>query len=201
MKRLLPIICIFANCLCFAGPVTEPKFAGDWSVPTNGLRGRLLLAERAQDKFDVQNKGKQGVVYLELQNLALGDTIYVYYDAKKSPLHCELQDSTGNAVKPYNAVFSDWRPYPCWLALPHDSTLRFSATILTGSPVNALVISVGEALTGGAWEMPLDSTNDYYLSGAFTSMSSTGETRPRVWEGTLKLPPVKISVKNSDAKR
>ena len=201
MKKLLPIICIFANCLCFAGPVTEPKFIGEWSQPTNGLRGRLLIAEGAQNKYDVQYNCTPGVVYLELQNMAVYDTIYVYYNAKRSPLRCELQDSFGNSISSRDVfVSSDARPDPCWLALPLDSTLRFSTTILSGLARNSLLISVGEEGVGGAWKIPLDSTNAYYLSGTFTSMSSTGETRPRVWEGTLKLPPVKISVKNSDEK-
>ena len=71
MKKLLPIICIFANGLCFAGPVTEPKATGEWSEPTNGLRGRLLFAEGIK----LQEGARLSLVYLELQNLSLGDTL------------------------------------------------------------------------------------------------------------------------------
>jgi hypothetical protein len=194
--RTTTLFFVLISQFCLAGPVTEPNAIGEWSEPTNGLRGRLLFAERVQDKYDVQNNCKEGVVYLELQNLSQGETLYVYYDAKKSPLRCELQDSTGNAVKRWGGVYSDSRPYPCWLALPYDSALRFSATILVGTPPNSLVISVGEIGMGGAWKVPLDATNDYFLSGTFNSLSVTNETRPRVWEGILKLPPVKISIEN-----
>src|ERR1022692_4041965 len=34
---------------------------------------------------------------------------------------------------------------------------------------------------GGKWVIPTTATNDYYLSGTFSSMSPTNETRPRVW--------------------
>jgi len=197
MKKLLPIVCIFANCLCFAGPVTEPKAIGEWSQPTNGLRGRLLFAEASKaDKYGLLI----GEVYLELQNVSAGDTMYVYYVASKSPLHCQLHDFGGKTVESEPSPGSDGRPSPCWLALPYDSTLRFDTRLGPAfAPAHpCLFICVG--LEGGAWEIPLTATNDYYLSGTFSSISTTNETRPRVWEGTLKLPPVKISVINSDAK-
>ena len=194
MRVIFLFFCLTCQ-LCLAGQVTETKFIGDWSEPTNGLRGRLLFAERSQDKWDIQNNSRSGVVYLELENL--GDTIYVYYDEVKSPLRCELRDSLGNLVPSGNVfVSSDWRPEPCWLGLPNDSTLRFSTTILVGSPRNSLLISVGEARVGGAWKIPLDSTNVYYLSGTFTPIPPSNAARPRVWEGTLKLPPVKISMES-----
>ena len=196
MRVIILFVCLTCQ-LCLAGPVTEPKFIGDWSEPTNGLRGRLLIAERSQDKWDVQNNSRSGVVYLELQNITSGDTLYVYYAEVKSPLRCELRDSIGNNIPTGNVfVNSDWRPQPCWLVLPNDSTLRFSTTILMGAPTNSLLISVGEAIDGGSWKIPLDSTNVYYLSGTFNPTPPVNETRPHVWEGTLKLPPVKISTKD-----
>ena len=155
----------------------------------------MLFAERTQDKWDIQNNSRSGIVCLEIENL--GDTIYIYYAEVTSPLRCELRDSAGNAI-PLGNVFvsSDWRPTPCWLALPNDSTLRFSTTVLGSSPRNSLLISVGEPMIGGAWKIPLDSTNDYYLSGTFSPTPPENETRPHVWEGILKLPPVRISAKS-----
>ena len=94
MKKLLSIICVFVNCHCFAGPVTEPKSIGEWSEPTNGLRGRLLFAEGIK----LQEGARLGLVYLELQNLSSEDTLYVYYSVGKLPLKCELRDFDGNTV-------------------------------------------------------------------------------------------------------
>jgi hypothetical protein len=195
MRIIVLFLCLTCQ-FCLAGPVTEPKFIGDWSETTNGLRGRLLFAERSPEKWEIQNNSRSGVVFLELQNIASADTLYVYYDEVRSPLHCELRDSVGNVI-PLGGVFvnSDLRPAPCWLALPNNSTLRFSTTVFVNSPKNSLLISVGEAMDGGAWKIPLDSTNDYYLSGTFNPTPPENETRPHVWEGTLKLPPVKISVR------
>jgi hypothetical protein len=196
MKKLLPIICIFANCLCFAGPVTEPKSIGEWSEPTNGLRGRLLFAEGIK----LQEGARLGWVYLELQNLSAWGAVYVYYDAvRQSPLKCELRDSDGKIVKNSLGAVGEGIPPACWLTLPHDSTLRF-LTGGTGSAPDYPSLFVVSAWVGGKWAIPATATNDYYLSGTFSSTSPTNETRPLVWEGTLKLPPVKISVKNSDEK-
>ena len=197
MKTLLSIICIFVNCLCFAGPVTEPKSIGGWSEPTNGLRGRLLFAEAPKaDKYGLLI----GEVYLELQNVSAGDTMYVYYVASISPLHCQLRDFDGKSVESGPSPGSDGRPSPCWLALPYDSTLRFNTRVGPAfAPAHpCLFFCVG--LEGGAWEILLTATNDYFLSGTFTISAPKNETRPRVWEGTLKLPPVRIPVNNSDAK-
>ena len=195
MKTLLSIIFVFVNCLCFAGPVAEPKFTGEWSEPTNGLRGRLLVAEGAKDKYGV----KWGFVYLELQNLSSADTVYVYYAVGKSPLKCELRDSDGKSVKNSLGAAGEGTPPACWLTLPLDSTLRF-LTGSSGSAPDYPCLFVVSAWVGGKWAIPDTATNDYYLSGTFSSVSPTNETRPHVWEGTLKLPAVRIPVKKPDAK-
>ena len=194
MRVILLIFCL--GQICLAGPITEPKFVGDWSETTNGLRGRLLLGVYPQDAFHAQHNSKQAVVYIELQNITSIETIYVSYDPIESPLRCELKNSNGDIVKPNGVALGDLRPAPCRLALPRDSSLRFSATFLAGAPSDSLLISVGEMVAGGAWEIPLESTNVYYLSGTFSPTLPANETNPHVWEGTLKLPPVKISTKD-----
>jgi hypothetical protein len=189
--RILILISLLVGSSCFAGPVTEFKTSGEWSEVTNGLRGRLLFAEGAVLKYGV----KMGEVYLELENVSERGTIYVYYAATKSPIQCELSDSEGKNIKGLPGVPSDFMPSACWLALPHDSALRFSTrvgpSIAPGHP--CLFICVG--LEGGAWEIPLTATNNYYLSGTFTVSAPTNETSPRIWEGTLKLPAVRVPVK------
>ncbi|HEY5234407.1 MAG TPA: hypothetical protein VIK35_12820 [Verrucomicrobiae bacterium] len=52
------------------------------------------------------------------------------------------------------------------------------------------------------WRIPRGDTNDYYLSGTLTLTIPSGISPPTLqgnniqpipWQGTLKLPPVKIS--------
>lgn len=176
---------------CFAGPAAEFRTSGEWSDVTNGLRGRLIFAEGPV----LKSGAKMGEVYLEIENVSAGDAIYVYYAATKTPIHCELIDSEGKKIEGLPGGMSDFMPSPCWLALPHDSALRFNTRVgpsfVPGH--SCLFISVG--VEGGAWEIPLTATKDYYLSGTFTVRAPVSETRPRIWEGTLKLPAVKVSVK------
>jgi hypothetical protein len=188
---LSTLSCLLPFHSCFAGLVSEPIAFGAWSEATNELRGRLLFAEGTPDKYGV----RYGLVYLELQNLALGDNVYVYYDAKRSPLKCELHDSAGATVKNSLGSGADWRPSACWLALPNDSTLRFR-TGFSGSGPDHPCLFIMSSFEGGKWEIPVTATNDYFLSGTFSTTSPTNEIQPSRWEGTLKLPPVRIPVKS-----
>jgi hypothetical protein len=109
MKTFFSTIFIFVNCLCFAGSVAEPIATGEWSEPANGLRGRLLIAEFA-NKYDVQHDVRERKVYLELQNISPGDTLYVYYNFGRSSPQCELRDSTDKIIKNTPDTGSDWLP-------------------------------------------------------------------------------------------
>jgi hypothetical protein len=188
-KTFLLLLSALIIQICSAASVVEPAVIGEWSQPTNNLRGRLLFAEYAKTKGGT----RIGAVYLELQNLSLSETLSVYYDAKKSPLRCDLTDSAGISVK---SVFGgrDFVPEACWVALPRDSTLRFSASFgpAFGPASSSLTFAVGIEQT---WVIPLSATNDYSLLGTFTVASPKEETREHVWQGTLKLPAVRISVK------
>ena len=163
---------------------------GEWSEPANGLRGRLL--------FGVGEKlfgTRMGVTYLELQNVSKGDTMYVYYRAASSPFRCALMDSAGKTNSSQGAVYDGWIPEACWLALPHDSALRFRVTLGGfGVPQNGGLFVAG--CIPDCWAIPPTATNDYFLSGRLVVATPNGETRPRVWEGTLSLPRVRLPVKS-----
>jgi len=192
MKTLMSILLALAFQSCLAGMVSEPTSFGAWSEATNGLRGRLAFAE------DSKLFGTRiGVVYLELQNVSLFNTMYVYYKADQSPLRCELHDASGAVVSQHDWISHEGPiPEPCWLALPGDSTLRFCVTVWGfGIPQNGGFIIA--ACLPDFWVIPTTSTNDYFLSGTLTIKAPKDETRPRAWEGTLKLPKVKIPVKKS----
>jgi hypothetical protein len=188
-KLLLAFLSITVCQFGMAGPVSDPSSFGEWSQPTNGLRARLAFAE------DAKLYGtRMGVLYLELQNVSLGDTMYVYYRAASSPFRCELRDSAGKTNETTGCAYDGWIPAPCWLSLPHDSLLRFRVT-LGGFAVprdGGLFIA---GCVSDCWAIPSSATNDYFLSGTLSVAAPKDETRPRVWEGTLKLPLVRIPVK------
>jgi hypothetical protein len=163
---------------------SEPRALGAWSAstydPIHGLvlRGRLVYTKDALENL---------VIFLELQNISsVLDTTYLYYDATN--LTCELRDSSGKPVRSAAAAVYDG-PVPKigWLALPYDSILRFRVSLPGFGQATNLV-----SAAWGAWLLPTGETRDYYLSGELTLKAPTGETRPRVWQGTLKLPSVKI---------
>ena len=184
---------------CLAGPVSEAISFGAWSEATNGLRGRLAFAENPK-LFGTHI----GVVYLELQNVSWGETMYVYYKANQSlfkpdqsSFRCELHDASGAVCqKGLMGMITHEGPIPgpCWLALPPDSALRFCVTVWGfGIPQNGGLIIAGDETD--YWVIPPTATNDYFLSGTLTITSPKDETRQHAWEGTLKLPQVKIPVK------
>jgi hypothetical protein len=189
MKTLMSLLVVLAVQSCLAGPVSEPISFGAWSEATNGLRGRLAFAE------DPKLFGaRMGVVYLELQNVSFGDTMYVYYKADQSPFRCELRDSSQALCQSSGCEYDGMIPGPCWLALPHDSALRFRMTLGGfGVPQNGGLFIAG--CISDCWVIPKTAAKDYFLSGTLTITAPKDDLRPRVWEGTLKLPQVKIPVK------
>lgn len=189
LKRDFILFLLLLACrFCFAGSPSESKAIGEWSEQSNGLRGRLVFGEN--EKI---GGTRMGVIYLELQNVSLGDTMYAYYPAAKSPLRCELQDSAGKTIQRSGSEYDGWIPDPCWLALPNDSTLRFRVSLGGfGIPQNGGLFVAG--CIEDVWVIPASATNDYYLSAILNLSAPNNETRPRIWQGTLKLPPVKISV-------
>ena len=176
--------------LALAGSTIEPASVGEWSAVANGVRGRLLFGEGEKVAGT-----RMGVLYLELQNVSVGDTMYVYYDASKSPFRCQLVDSAGKTNSSQGAIYDGWIPKACWLALPHDSAVRFRVTLGGfGVPQNGGLFVAG--CIPDCWAIPPTATNDYFLSGRLVVATPNGETRPRVWEGTLSLPRVRLPVKS-----
>ncbi len=191
--RINAALLLFTCQLCFADSTSVPNAVGNWSEVTNGLRGRLLLGEDARSDRGM----RRGIVYLELQNVAPGETTYVYYAPTKEPLRFELRDAEGKTVRNWISG-SDGVPSPCWLALPLDSALRFRTGSSAYEPDEPGLFIIA-AFMGGKWFIPAGATNDYYLSGTFTVAVPAGETRPTMWQGTLKLPHLKIPHENAGA--
>jgi hypothetical protein len=183
MKGAVFLIILMSRC-CFAVTANDPLAAGEWSIPVKGLRGRLLFGE------DESNGTRRGVVYLELQNVSeVGNDIQVYYDVMRS-WHFELRDAAGKLPKSDGLSFRGFVLDPRWLSLPRDSILRFRLNLDGyGNPkYDGLVLGI----PGTGMAIPSSNKNDLFLSASFTVNPPKELGRVVIWEGTLKLPVVKI---------
>jgi hypothetical protein len=175
------LILLSSQVACFAVDDANILAAGDWSAPVAGtqdagtirgahhpvLRGRLLLCESP--------KNNSPALYLELQdcNEVWGD-IEVYCSGDNGGCRLEARDASGKSI--------EWQPGPFggrvagahWITLPCDSTIRLRVS---------------------RWATFIyASAGDYSVSGTFSSQPANdpNDRRPDVWQGTLKLPPLKI---------
>jgi hypothetical protein len=192
-KVLILSLLVLASRCCFADSAEEPSAIGAWTDSTNnpnqrlGLRARLIIYE------DANNSGSRPkVAYLEFQNIRGGiNTMYVYYASGST--HWELRDSSGKAVSSSGYYSDGPLPDAGWLALPCDAMLRFRTAPGHMTPKNGEMLII--AGMNDCWHIPRGDTNDYYLSGTLTMTAPEGESRPPHWQGTMKLPSVKISAR------
>jgi hypothetical protein len=210
-KISISFLLLLACRCCFAGSAGEPTSFGDWSDSTiggSGLHARLEARLVVSETADVSGS-RTASTYVEFQNTNHSvNPLYVYWGGTNSTLDCELKDSSGKAVPRAMGAYNGVSPDPIWLALPGDSILRFRPALVYWSASN------GELIIGGGsyvelWRIPRGDTNDYYLSGTLTLTIPSGISPPTLpgnniqpipWQGTLKLPPVKISAKGPSAK-
>lgn len=153
--------------------------AGDWSEPVAGsrdknttrgahqptIRGRLLLCE--------SSKNHQTAAYLELQDCCdtWGGSTEIYCDMGGFLL--ELRDANGQLL-PIKEGGGGGMPGAHWMTLPCDSTVR-------------LRISAYASFS-------FASQADYFMSGSFVVDPPADHTGLDVWQGTLKLPAMKVVV-------
>jgi len=167
---------------------------GAWSDAVGGLRGRLIVAHGK--KFDGIDFLR---VYLELQNVSdtLGELQIEGFDYSKS-LKCSLLDALGNPPKQTAGAAVDviTPAYTMTLNVPWDSSLRVGVTAEGGYAPMMQKGGVFVGLFNGGWGVVQDDHADYFLEGTF----HVDESVPHVvhnhivrgWNGTLKLPKVKI---------
>jgi hypothetical protein len=186
------LILIFALTLsaglsgCSTNP-PKPMTAGDWSETVQGLRGRLLVTEEAA-KF---NGTRMELVYLELRNVGgVANPMAIYYDPDDA-FQYDLLDDSKHPI-PQGPIEGDvMSPFPFWIMLPYDSTLRFRVSVDGyGIPKDAGLL-IG--LMPGAWDISPTSHGDHFLSASF-SVNPPAASDLRAWRGVLKLPSVKIPV-------
>jgi hypothetical protein len=207
MKLIALLLLLAAGDCCLGQTDTNLIAAGDWSevVPNTNfpnpkfapcLRGRLLV-------YDAQDRGgdNHARVYLELQHADSSQRfppVAVYYapDGTNLNLHFEMRDENDRPIPNNRFGGIIWGPrstQACWVTIPYDATVRLRAdsTWRTQKP-DGLEIDVG----GGRWIIPPHATNGFYLSGTFRPQcDKPGLLKYESWQGTLKLPKVKIVVK------
>lgn len=207
MKLLACLLLLSCFHRCRGETHTNVIATGEWSTPVVAdkdwpatLRGRLLLFEggcwtnRVSSGKAVPSWGHVRV-YLELQHVENSgwlNPIAIYFEPGSLPF--EMRDGQGKLVPSVTVSRAGSFPGPCWLTLPCDATVRVRADIATmggGWAPGSLEID-----TGRVWMIPRRATNDYFLSCTFTP--PTNHASPlgyQVWQGTLKLPEVRIPAK------
>ena len=165
----------------------EVRETGEWSEPVAGLRGRLLFGEG--EKF---NGTRMGIVYLELQNVsAVGNPIEIYFNIDNA-LPCDLFDGDGKPVARAGSPASIMTPPPYWIALPHDSSLRFRVSVTGYGVPRDGGLQIG--MMAGDWRIPAGSQGSYFLAARFIVNPPKDAIHQHPWNGVLKLPRVKVPV-------
>ena len=203
----LTLTLVLCGYWCFAGqPAVRPGVAvtavGQWSEPvTDGdghvLRGRLVVCDDRP-----ANASNHARVYLELEHGGSNSTMEVYYDINigDAALKLELRDGHDQLVPPKPVPIRAPSLPASWVTLPCDATVRLRSDLyaysLTPNPDGLLLM-----LGSGTWIIPTDAPNnaaanapaEFYLSGTFTPPADhPSPLKYHVWQGTLKLPKVKI---------
>jgi hypothetical protein len=128
---------------------------------------------------------------------SLVGALEIYYDiGHRGVLNFEMRDGLDKPVPMYPIEIDCLTPSPYWVTLPCDSTVRLPADWSDcGSPSQPDGLEI--LVVGGDWLIRPDATNDFFLSASFTPPNDHPSTlKYHVWQGTLKLPKVKIPVKN-----
>jgi hypothetical protein len=176
------LILLSSHGACFAVDDAKILAVGDWSAPVTGtaeattgrgahrpvLCGRLLFSESP--------KNHSPAVYLELQDCGeVWGMTEVYCDmGPNGGCRLESRDASGKPIEWEPGPFSGWAQGSHWITLPCDSTIR-----LRVSRIATFIYA---------------SKGDYLVSGTFSSRppKDPNDHRLDVWQGTLKLPAVKI---------
>jgi hypothetical protein len=157
---------------------------GEWSMPVNGLKGRLIAKE---DKPFMGTK--MVAVYMELANVSdVGNPLEFYFDPTASIVSNVVDEKGEDVAQPPNAA-SIASPGPYWLAVPWDGLLRFRASV-SGYGIYKNSGTDVQMMSGNWLIKPADKQN-YYLQAKLVSRPPAADKR-RSWSGELQLPRVLI---------
>jgi len=185
--------------------------AGSWSEPVpdgqgNTLRGRLLVYEG----IHTTNAFGNGVwttapVYLEIEDMTAANPhpTRIYFDFMGG-LTFELRDAKGATADnlPHHG-FRGGIPPPLWATLPARGLLRLRADAAGGisegsdSELRLYFLDLKGHQSNVNWTIPAGDTNAWFLSATLLPpppLTNSIPYNPDVWQGTLEVPAVKLSV-------
>ncbi len=189
-------VCLTAETNVIAVPKAGAPPKDGWSEAVNGLRARLALGVR-----HTQAGESIPEVYLEFHNVSDRGLLMEFdYIARKS-VHFELKSVDGKpAPKPTMMAGGNRCHETMRVQLPMDGALRFPISchsIVTGTKSSRLIqLDPDDAI----WEIPATDSQTYFLSGILQVLKSTPEVQNATWpnwrwDGTIKIPAVKIEDK------
>jgi hypothetical protein len=163
---------------------------GEWSARVEGLRGRLVIAQKYPhgDVNYVETR-----VYVEFENSTEGDgpteTIDLYFDP--AGLTCQLVDAAGQAVPQGPGFLDRGRPGGYWVTLPFDATMRLRVNPSGQGDTRNVGLLI--PLWNASWLVPAHGAEEYFLSGTFVVNPPMALARGNVWRGTLVFPKLKVA--------
>jgi hypothetical protein len=154
---------------------------GDWSLPVDGLRGRLI-ATMVEDDVRPQVR-----LELELENVReVATPIAMGWGSWSAQLDFSLEDGSGAMLPRSSPGGNELSPGPYWLHVPWGSSLRMviSKAAYEYGPDRVLF----RPMSFVAWELPRDRST-VYARGTLTPRDPA-EPHPvyRAWRGPLALP-------------
>jgi hypothetical protein len=163
---------------------------GEWSALVEGLRGRLVIAQKYPhgDVNYIETR-----VYVEFENSSAADsptdTIDLYFDP--TGLTCELVDAAGQAVPQGPGFLDRGRPGGYWVTLPFDATMRLRVNPSGQGDTRNVGLLI--PLWNASWLVPARGAGEYFLSGTFVVNPPMALARGNVWRGTLVFPKLKVA--------
>jgi hypothetical protein len=199
MKTIASFLLFACLPCCFGQTDTNLLATGEWSevVKDSGsaLCGRLVVYDDSSPSANNHVR-----VYLELQHVFQGGwdgQVEVYFGVdylSRDDLRFEMSDKLGKPIPSTSEPAVGPVRGSYWVTLPCESTVRLRADSFLGPKSKPAGLEI--LVPGGEWIIPPNATNDFYLSATFTpSKDHPSPLKYHVWQGTLKLPRVKIPVK------
>jgi hypothetical protein len=169
-----------------SAPPGEPPAPHDarpdaWSVPVEGIRGRLVVVRLADSEGH-----KQAGVELELENVRdRADAIQLAWEGASSMLDFILEDEAGHAL-PKLALGGNEPFVPTRLAVPPGAVLRLP--ISRGLYESAKLV---RPTSFEGWEIGPSTPKKRYLRATFAPPGSKQKSVP-LWTGPIALPRVAL---------
>jgi hypothetical protein len=103
----------------------------------------------------------------------------------------DAQDKLVPGIRPQGSSGGAGPPSAVWITLSFDCTLQ---TRVSAAGWGFSVAALNENDPKSSWDIKPGETGEYFLGGTFTSDPPKEAEHSNGWKGTLKLPPMKITL-------